>query len=123
MTLGVPRAGVLEFSAPPRAKVPRRLAPARDCRPRGHSYPGLRSGLARATSALSPSPHAGWGLVVKLGGNVAGRAEPGTGRGKELEKLRSLRRSHPDLLGREPRPTAAFCLGRGGPEGALSSAS
>src|SRR5438093_13767317 len=106
MTLGVPRAGVLEFSAPPRAKVPRRLAPARDCRPRGHSYPGLCSGLARATPTLSPSLPAGWGLVVKLGGNVAGRAEPGPR--KELEGSRSLGRSPPDLLGREARPTKAF---------------
>src|SRR5436309_15751314 len=120
MTLGVPRAGVLEFSAPPRAKVTRRLAPARDCRPRGHSYPGLCSGLARATPTLSPSPHAGWGLVVKLGGNVAGRAEPGPR--KELDGSRCRGRIRPDLPGREPRPTAAFCLGRGGPEGALSSA-
>src|SRR5436190_1640229 len=40
------RAGVLEFSPPARAKVPRPLASALDRRPRRHSYPGLRSGLA-----------------------------------------------------------------------------
>src|SRR5207249_11500129 len=57
-------------------RSPRPLAPALDRRPRRHSYPGLRSGLARATPALSPSPHADWGLVVQLGGSVAGRTEP-----------------------------------------------
>src|SRR5439155_2367524 len=83
--------------------------------------PMLRPGSSDA--ALSPSLPAGWGLVVKLWGNVAGRTKRVTGRGKELEKPRSLRSSHPDLPGWEPRPTAAFCLRRRGPEGALSCAS
>ena len=118
---GFAAADTCESALDPGARIPRLAASALDRRSRRHSYPGLCSGLARATLTLSPSPHAGWGLVAPLGGSVAGRAEPGPR--KELEGPRSLRRSPPDLLGREPRPTAAFCLGRGGPEGALSSAS
>ena len=108
---GFAAADTCESALDPGARIPRLAASALDRRSRRHSYPGLCSGLARATLTLSPSPHAGWGLVVKLCGSVAGRTEPGT----EFEEPGSLRTSHPDLLGREPRPTAGLCLGRGGP--------
>src|SRR5438034_9367792 len=50
--------------------------------------------------------------MVKLGGSVAGRTEPGGGSWKGLDEPRGLRRSHSDLLGLEPHPAVALGLGR-----------